>query len=370
MNFWRGKKVFVTGHTGFKGSWLSRILAQRGALVTGYALAPSTAPNLFDDGEIREGLREHIVGDIRDFSALSSAIEKAKPDVVFHLAAQALVRDSYADPVGTFSTNVMGTVNILESLKRSPRTQVMINVTSDKCYENQEWDWGYRENEPMGGSDPYSASKGCAELVTSAFRRSFFSKDSVRVASARAGNVIGGGDWSKDRLFPDAARAFAEGRPVVIRNPSSTRPWQHVLDPVHGYMKLAEALWDDASLAEGWNFGPDQEGSKTVGWMMNELCRFWGPGAAWVNQSEPGAPKEAKLLKLDCAKARARLNWRPVFNVGEAIHLTAEWYRSYGQGLSARDLTDKQIKFFETLVSGRVEGARDEQRGHTEMPLL
>ncbi len=316
MAFWRGKRVFLTGHTGFKGSWLSLWLQQLGAEVTGYALQPPTNPSLFDVANV--GARHDIASSATSAMAqpLSRAMREAAPDIVIHMAAQPLVRHSYVDPVETYSTNVMGTVHLLEAVRQTPSVRAVVNVTTDKCYENKEWVWGYRENEPMGGYDPYSNSKGCAELVTSAYRSSFFNpakygEHRVALATARAGNVIGGGDWADDRLIPDILRAISAGQPVVIRNPHAIRPWQHVLEPLSGYLQLAQRLYEDGvAYAEGWNFGPNDEDAKPVQWIVERLTQQWGEGASW--QLDDGDhPHEAHYLKLDCSKAKMRLDWQP-----------------------------------------------------------
>jgi len=284
--FWKSKKVLITGHTGFKGSWLALWLQNLGANVTGYSLQPPTNPNLFEIAHVADKMNS-IIGDVRDLKHLISCFAENRPEIIIHMAAQSLVRTSYDDPVETYSTNVMGTVNVLEAVRHTDSVKVIIIVTSDKCYENKEWLWGYRENEPMGGHDPYSNSKGCAELVTSAYRNSYFHvKSSVAVASTRAGNVIGGGDWAQDRLIPDIVNAFMEKRPVMIRNPNAIRPWQHVLEPLHGYLMLAERLWDKGhTFAEGWNFGPNEQDAKPVSYVVERLAQLWGKDASWNNDA-------------------------------------------------------------------------------------
>ncbi|HET7233281.1 MAG TPA: CDP-glucose 4,6-dehydratase [Longimicrobium sp.] len=341
--FWRGRRVLVTGHTGFKGSWLSLWLQRMGAQVTGYALAPDTTPSLFELARVEEGM-DSVTGDVRDLDALAAAFAHARPEVVFHLAAQSLVRASYQDPVGTYATNVMGTVNVLEAARRAGGVRAVVVVTSDKCYENREWVWGYRENEAMGGHDPYSSSKGCAELVTAAYRSSFFGADiGTSVGSVRAGNVIGGGDWAPDRLVPDAMRAFGAGEPLVVRNPRSIRPWQHVLEPLAGYLLLGERLCADPQAAEGWNFGSEHDDSRPVGWVADRLAGLWGDGARW--EQDPGThPHEARSLRLDSAKARDRLGWAPRLPIGAALEWTVEWYRAAAGGADARALTEAQIQ--------------------------
>jgi CDP-glucose 4,6-dehydratase len=345
--FWRGKRVLLTGHTGFKGSWLSLWLQSMGAEVTGFALAPPTQPSLFEVADVGRVMTS-IVGDIRDLEHLRAVFAEYKPEIVIHMAAQALVRYSYAEPVETYSTNVMGTVNLLEAVRSTPGIKSVVNVTSDKCYENREWVWGYRENEAMGGFDPYSNSKGCAELVASAYRNSFFNPEQyqqhgVALASARAGNVIGGGDWADDRLIPDIMRAIAEDRPVNIRNPHAIRPWQHVLEPLSGYLLLAQKLYQEGTTyAEGWNFGPNDEDAKPVQWIVERLTKSWGEGASWVLDGGMH-PHEAHYLKLDCSKAKARLDWHPKWHLDETLDKIVEWNRAYRDKKDMRDVTLGQI---------------------------
>ncbi|NUZ08204.1 CDP-glucose 4,6-dehydratase [Piscinibacter koreensis] len=341
--FWRDKRVLLTGHTGFKGSWLALWLQAMGAEVQGYALAPPTSPNLFDAANVAAGMNS-MLGDIRDLDALQRCVAVFRPEIVIHMAAQALVRPSYADPVATYATNVMGTVHVLETVRRSPGVRALVNVTTDKCYENREWVWGYREDEPMGGHDPYSNSKGCAELVTSAYRRSFFgTRDGVAVASARAGNVIGGGDWAVDRLVPDILRAFERKEPVRIRNPHATRPWQHVLEPLSGYLTLAERLCTNGqAVAEGWNFGPADSDARPVQWIVERLVAAWGEGASW--EVDPGEhPHEAHYLKLDISKAAQRLHWQPAWNLDTALQRVAEWHRAWLAGADVAAVCRAQI---------------------------
>jgi CDP-glucose 4,6-dehydratase len=354
INFWKSKKVFLTGHTGFKGSWLALWLLSMGAEVCGYALDPPTEPShyliLGLDGELKS-----IVGDVRDLPALESAMHDFRPEIVIHMAAQPLVRLSYENPVETYAVNVLGTVHLLDAVRRTPSVGAVVVVTSDKCYENQEWHWPYREHEPMGGHDPYSSSKGCAELVTAAYRRSFFHPGQlthrVSVASARAGNVIGGGDWALDRLVPDIMRAFSIGEPTVIRNPEAVRPWQHVLEPLAGYLTLAERLLTDGdAFAEGWNFGPDDADARPVRYLVSELARLWGNSASW-HAKEPENIHEAHLLRLDSSKARAQLGWSPRWNLNETLANTVEWYKSYYNGEDARACTMRQIQSFMQLKS-------------------
>jgi CDP-glucose 4,6-dehydratase len=353
--FWRGKRVFMTGHTGFKGSWMALWLQALGAQVTGFALAPPTTPSLFDEARVGEGMTS-IVGDIRDLPALQAALSACNPEIVFHMAAQPLVRLSYAEPVDTYSTNVMGTVHLLEAVRRTPGIKAVVNITTDKCYENREWVWAYRENEAMGGYDPYSSSKGCAELVTAAYRSSFFNADryaehGVALATVRAGNVIGGGDWAADRLLPDILAAFERGTQARIRNPNSIRPWQHVLEPLGAYLALAERLYQDGvSYAEGWNFGPNEADARTVGWIVEKMAELWGAGAAW--QTDTGEhPHEAHYLKLDISKARHRLGWQPRLRLEQALALIVDWSRQRAAGTDIRSLTLGQISAYQTLQS-------------------
>lgn len=351
--FWKNKKALVTGHTGFKGSWLSLWLQKMGADVVGYALCPPTQPSLFEVAHVADGMTS-IMGDIRDLKGLHAAIAEYRPEIVIHMAAQALVRYSYKDPIETYSTNIMGMVNILEAVRHSESVRVVVSITSDKCYENKEWLWGYREKDPMGGRDPYSSSKGCAELVISAYRNSYFSTNkhqnhSVAVASTRAGNVIGGGDWAKDRLIPDIMIALMEKRPVIIRNPNSIRPWQHVLEPLNGYLCLAEQLWMYGSkFAQAWNFGPTNEDAKTVSWIVEYLTSYWGEGTRW--ELDPAQhPHEDNYLKLDCSKAKSLLGWAPKLRLATALEWIVEWYRGYQQNKDMRSLTEEQIRRFEDI---------------------
>lgn len=347
-SFWFNKVVLLTGHTGFKGSWLSLWLQSMGAKVIGYALAAPTHPSLFAVANVAEGMT-HIESDIRDFTALSSVFKKYQPEIVIHMAAQALVRYSYSNPIETYSTNVMGTVNLLEAARLTNSVRAIVNVTSDKCYENREWAWGYRENEPMGGYDPYSNSKGCAELVASAYRSSYFNPDKftdhgVALASARAGNVIGGGDWAEDRLIPDIIRALTQGKPVSIRNPHAIRPWQHVLEPLSGYLMLAQKLFEGgAAYGEGWNFGPNDQDAKPVSWIVDHLTRAWGDGASWLMDNGVH-PHEAHYLKLDCSKAKSRLGWHPKWHLKDALSEIIDWHHSYRDGRNMRDFTLDQIQ--------------------------
>jgi len=328
-DFWRDKRVFLTGHTGFKGSWLSLWLQSLGAQVHGLALAPPTTPNLFTVAQVAQDMASSTISDIRDLTTLQQAMQACQPDIVIHMAAQPLVRQSYADPVETYATNVMGTVHVLESARHCPSVKSIVVVTTDKCYDNKEWAWGYREDEPMGGHDPYSNSKGCAELVTSAYRRSFLQGQGKAVATARAGNVIGGGDWAAERLVPDILRAFESNQPVIIRNPHATRPWQHVLEPLSAYLSLAEHLYTHGqTFAEGWNFGPKDEDAKPVQWIVEHMVNSWGKGAAW--QQDGGThPHEANYLKLDISKAKASLGWQPRWSLATALGLITTWHQAY-----------------------------------------
>lgn len=341
--FWRGRRVLVTGHTGFKGSWLSLWLQAMGAEVHGLALDPPTEPALYDIAGVAAGMAGDIRCDIRDEAGLRAAVANCRPEIVLHLAAQPLVRLSYAEPVATFATNVMGTVHLLEAVRQAGGVRAVVNVTTDKCYENREWVWGYRETEAMGGHDPYSASKGCAELVTSAWRRSFLASGETALASARAGNVIGGGDWALDRLVPDILRALAKGEPVAIRNPHSTRPWQHVLEPLSGYLVLAQRLHaDGGAVAEGWNFGPAEADARPVGWIVERLVAQWGGDASWrLDGGEH--PHEAHYLKLDTSKAASRLGWQPRWNLAQALEQTVAWQRAWLSGADMRQASLDQI---------------------------
>lgn len=353
--FWRDKRVFLTGHTGFKGSWLSLWLQQLGAQVTGYALAPPTRPSLFELAEVARGMQS-LIADVRDYDSLVTALREARPDIVIHMAAQPLVRYSYAHPVETYAINVMGTVHLLEAVRNTPGIKAVVNVTTDKCYENREWAWGYRENEPLGGYDPYSNSKGCAELVSASYRSSFFNpadyaRHGVALATARAGNVIGGGDWAQDRLIPDILTAFEQGQPADIRNPNAIRPWQHVLEPLRGYLTLAERLYNDGpAFAEAWNFGPNDDDVKPVGWIVETLAAQWGQGARW--QVDTGNhPHEATYLKLDISKARQRLHWQPALRLENALEYIVEWSKQRQSGVDMRAFTLHQIQQYQSLTA-------------------
>jgi CDP-glucose 4,6-dehydratase len=346
-SFWAGKTIFLTGHTGFKGAWLSLLLKALGARVVGYSLPPPTNPSLFEVARVADGMTS-IVGDIRDLARLTSAMAEHLPEIVIHMAAQPLVRYSYQNPVETYSTNVMGTVNVLEAVRHTNTVKALVSVTSDKCYENKEWLWGYRENEPLGGYDPYSNSKGCAELVTAGYRSSYFNpeeyaKHGVAIASARAGNVIGGGDWALDRLIPDMLRAIGRGEAVLIRNPAANRPWQHVLEPLSGYLMLAEKLYTQGpAYAEAWNFGPYDGDDKPVGWIIKRITEVWGQDATWKLDGLQ-QPHEATYLKLDCSKARNILGWHPRWNIGQTIEKIVDWHKAYDQGADMHQMTLSQI---------------------------
>ncbi|MDA8631240.1 CDP-glucose 4,6-dehydratase [Litoricolaceae bacterium] len=349
--FWRGKRVFLTGHTGFKGSWLSLWLQQLGAKLTGFALAPLTNPSLFELASVSDAMRS-IEGDVRDLEMFKAAMLDAKPDIVIHMAAQPLVRDSYQNPVDTFTSNVMGTVHMFEAIRATPSVRAVVNITTDKCYEIKEWIWGYREDEPMGGHDPYSASKACAELVSSSYRTSFFQPDGhkVAMATARAGNVIGGGDWAKDRLMTDLIIALTTSKPLLIRNPNAIRPWQHVLEPLRGYLMLAEKLFTHGGeYAEAWNFGPNDQDAKPVSWLTERLTQFWGGNSQW--QMQPGNhPHEANYLKLDISKVKTKLGWSPSMDLEQTLRLTAEWAQQVAAGADARMITLEQIQTYQDEV--------------------
>jgi CDP-glucose 4,6-dehydratase len=354
-DFWKSKAVLVTGHTGFKGGWLSLWLQRLEANVAGYALEPGTTPNLFNVSDVGRGMKS-IIGDLCEPAHLEAAMSEHRPEVVFHMAAQSLVRYSYAHPVATYATNIMGTAHVLEAVRKTSSVKVVVIVTSDKCYENREWVWGYRENEALGGYDPYSSSKACAELVTAAYRNSFFhpadyARHGVAVASARAGNVIGGGDWAKDRLVPDFVRAAGQGEPLPVRNPSAVRPWQHVLEPVCGYMMLAQKLWSDGpAFSEAWNFGPDDESAQSVETVVKTLSTHWGGEARWRSDPSGSHPHEANYLKLDCSKAKTKLGWYPRWNLQTAIASTAAWYQAHALGRDMRSFTLNQIDNYKRVT--------------------
>lgn len=340
--FWRGKKVFLTGHTGFKGAWASLLLRRLGATVYGYALPPTHRSALFVTARIAEDI-SHREADIRDLAVLRAAMAEAEPDIVIHMAAQALVRPSYEEPVETFATNVMGTVHVLEAARQLACVQVILNVTSDKCYENNGAGTAFREDDRLGGDDPYSNSKACAELVTHTYRHSFFNgQGAARVATARAGNVFGGGDWARDRLVPDAMQAFLDGRALSIRNPKSVRPWQHAVDPVLGYLTLVERLAGDEHFVGGWNFGPDAASEVTVGTVVERLIALWGDGARWTADAGPH-PHEAAYLRLDCAKAQSELGWTPRLDLAQGLRLTVDWYKALREGRDLRKVSLDQL---------------------------
>ncbi|HEX4021799.1 MAG TPA: CDP-glucose 4,6-dehydratase [Acidobacteriaceae bacterium] len=352
--FWNGRKVFLTGHTGFKGGWLSLWLQQLGAEVCGFALEAPTEPNLFRAATVANGMQS-VIGNIGDLPKLRQAMHAFHPEIVMHLAAQPLVRKSYEDPVGTYTTNVVGTANVLESMRACSSVRAAVVITTDKCYENKEWIWAYRENDRLGGHDPYSSSKACAELVVASYRNSFFSGDrssqhAVALASARAGNVIGGGDWAQDRLMPDIMRAFYSQKVLKIRNPHAVRPWQHVLEPLRGYLLLAENLYRHGSqLAEAWNFGPEYSDARPVQWIVEQTASFWGPAARWeVDVSQH--PHEAQTLKLDWSKASDTLGWKPVLHLEDALKLTADWYRAWNAGTEMRSFTCSQIEQYQRIA--------------------
>jgi CDP-glucose 4,6-dehydratase len=355
VDFWKGKRVFLTGHSGFKGSWMSLWLQEMGALVKGYSLVPPTEPSLFVEADVASGMESQIA-DIRDYQALFESIEAFKPEIVFHMAAQPLVRLSYDIPIDTYSTNVMGTVHLLEACRRISGIKAIVNITSDKCYENQEWVWGYRENEPMGGYDPYSNSKGCAELVASSFRQSFFNQATyaqhgVGLASVRAGNVIGGGDWALDRLIPDILLAFQENRSVEIRSPHAIRPWQHVLEPLSGYLAVAEKLYTEgAEYSEAWNFGPKDEDAQPVQKIVETLSSNWGEANWFFSEGEH--PHEAHYLKLDCSKAKMRLNWQPVWDLDTTLNKITKWHKKWLDKANMREHTLTEIKEYMTARIG------------------
>lgn len=345
-NFWNGKKVLITGHTGFKGSWLAFWLKTLGAEVCGYALSPESEPNLFSNLALAEHI-DSVVGDVRDAAVFEKTLTTFQPEIVFHLAAQSLVRKSYREPVETYATNVIGTINVLDAIRRAPGVKSVVVVTTDKVYENREWHWAYRENERLGGFDPYSNSKACAELATAAYRDSFFGEGETLIATARAGNVIGGGDWSEDRLLPDVFRSLVFGERLEIRHPHSIRPWQHALEPLAGYMMLAEKLYaGEKSFAAAWNFGPSDEDSQSVGWILEEIRRLWNAPVNW-EISDAAQPHEARLLKLDSAKAKNELKWQPKLSLTEALTLTTEWYRAFRDEKDLRELTAIQIGFYQ-----------------------
>jgi CDP-glucose 4,6-dehydratase len=346
--FWQGKRVFLTGHTGFKGSWLALWLSQLGAKVSGYALAPPTEPSLFDLAKVESRLAHHAVCDIRDLEAVKRAMASAQPDIVIHMAAQPLVREGYNDPVGTYAVNVMGTVNLLEAVRGTPSARAVLIVTTDKCYENHDAVQSFRESDRLGGRDPYSNSKACAELVAAAYRQSFFpAQGGARIATARAGNVIGGGDWAKNRLIPDMVQAFMQGTASLIRSPNAVRPWQHVLEPLAGYLALCEALWADGA-DEGWNFGPNIDDAKPVSWIADRLAQLWGGKAHWTLDNNASHPHEAAYLSLDIGKAGAHLGYAPRWVLNDALASIVAWYKAYAAGEDMGRVTGDQIAAFQT----------------------
>ena len=341
FEFYKGKKVLVTGHTGFKGTWLCRILVNAGAEVTGYSLNPPTEPALFEMAGL-EGTMKSVIGDIRDLAHMKEVFAETEPEIVLHLAAQPIVRDSYKDPVYTYETNVMGTVNILECVRLFPCVKSFLNVTTDKVYENMEWEYGYRENDRLDGYDPYSNSKSCSELVTHSYQKSFFADGHCAISTSRAGNVIGGGDFANDRIVPDCMRAAMKKEAIIVRNPHSTRPYQHVLEPLAAYLMIAKAQLENGALAGYYNVGPDDKDCVTTGNLVDMVCEAWGDGLTWINKHD-GGPHEANFLKLDCSKLKTTFGWRPQYGVKEAIELTAEWYKAYASGADVVAVMDKQI---------------------------
>lgn len=342
LDFYNGKRVFVTGHTGFKGAWLCKILADSGAIVTGYSLEPPTDPSLFEIAKIAEKINS-VIGDIRDYNSLKKAFDNAQPEIVLHLAAQPIVRESYKNPAYTYETNVMGTVNILECARNSDCVKSFLNVTTDKVYLNKEWAWGYRENEELDGFDPYSNSKSCSELVTHSYKSSFFSDRDAAISTARAGNVIGGGDFACDRIIPDCVRAMQNNKEIIVRNPYSTRPYQHVLEPLFAYLMIAEKQYNNAEFSGWYNVGPDECDCVTTGDLVDLFCKFW-KGANWKNVAEENAPHEANFLKLDCSKIKSTFGWKPRWHIAEAIEKTVEWSKIYLQNGDVSAVMDKQIE--------------------------
>lgn len=349
LSFYKGKRVLVTGHTGFKGAWMCRVLVDAGAILTGYSLEAPTQPNLFALAGVEDNMTS-IIGDVRDLAHLMEVFDQAQPELVLHLAAQPIVRTSYEQPVYTYETNVMGTVNILECVRTHPCVKSFLNVTTDKVYENKEWAWGYRENEPLDGYDPYSNSKSCSELVTHSYKSSFFQDGRTAISTARAGNVIGGGDFARDRIIPDCVRAAADKQPIIVRNPYSTRPYQHVLEPVMAYLMIAQKQYEDPTLAGWYNVGPDDCDCVTTGELTTLFCRAWGDGMTWENRSEANAPHEANFLKLDCSKIKTTFGWQPRWHMQEAIQKTVEWSKVWMDGGDVPAVMRKQIREFEEGV--------------------
>lgn len=344
MSFYEGKRVLVTGHTGFKGSWLCKLLVKYGAKVTGYSLNPSTNPSLFDISGVENTINS-VIGDIRDLKSLKKIFEKFKPEIVFHLAAQPIVRDSYKDPVYTYETNVMGTVNILECVRDCDTVKSFLNVTTDKVYENKEWEWGYRENEPLDGFDPYSNSKSCSELVTHSYKNSFFGNGKVAISTARAGNVIGGGDFANDRIIPDCIRAAIKKEDIIVRNPLSTRPYQHVLEPIYAYLMIAAKQYENIKYAGYYNVGPDDADCYTTGKLADLFVSKWGEGIRWIDKFD-GGPHEANFLKLDCSKLKMVFGWKPHWNLDTAVEKTVEWTKCWIEGRNISECMDREIEEF------------------------
>ncbi len=344
LDFFKDKRVFLTGHTGFKGSWMSKILINAGAKLTGYSLEPPTDPSLFDLAELGKDMNS-VIGDIRDFESLYRAFCDAEPELVIHMAAQPIVRDSYKNPVYTYETNVMGTVNILECVRKTDSVRSFLNVTTDKVYHNNEWEWGYRENDPLDGYDPYSNSKSCSELVTHSYKNSFFNEREIAVSTARAGNVIGGGDFANDRIIPDCIRAMGQNKDITVRNPHSTRPYQHVLEPVMAYLMIIEEQYNNLALQGYYNVGPDDTDCVTTGDLVNMFCEKWGENAKWVNQYD-GGPHEANFLKLDCSKLKKTFGWKPSWGISEALDKTIEWAKAYFAGEDISCVMNAQIAEF------------------------
>ncbi len=344
LSFYKDKKVFVTGHTGFKGTWLCKMLINAGAVVTGYSLTPPTTPSLFELSGIQDCMTS-VIGDIRDLKALKAAFDEAQPEIVLHLAAQPIVRDSYKNPAYTYETNVMGTVNILECVRLSSCVKSFLNVTTDKVYLNKEWPWGYRENEELDGFDPYSNSKSCSELVTHSYKNSFFADNSVAISTARAGNVIGGGDFANDRIIPDCVRAALEGEDIIVRNPYSTRPYQHVLEPLYAYLMIAAKQYEDIKYADYYNVGPDDVDCFETGALVDLFVSKWGDNLKWINRYD-GGPHEASFLKLDCSKLKSTFDWKPRWNLNEAIDAVVEWTKCWSEGQDVALCMNKQINDF------------------------
>ncbi len=343
FSFYNGKTVFLTGHTGFKGSWMCKVLTMFGAKVVGYSLEPPTSPSLFDEAKIADSIT-HIIGDVRDLESLKNAMVEAKPEIVIHMAAQPIVRESYANPVYTYETNVMGTVNVLEAVRNCDSVKSVVNVTTDKVYKNNEWEWGYRENDALDGYDPYSNSKSCSELVTSSYKKSFFSNRDIAVTTCRAGNVIGGGDFAKDRIIPDCVRAMESGTDIIVRNPYSTRPYQHVLEPVCAYLMIAMAQYDDKSLADCYNVGPDDCDCVNTGNLVDIFCEKWGENASWKNVCEANAVHEANFLKLDCSKIKSVFKWAPTWHIDNAIEKTVQWSKIWLSHGNVASCMEEQIR--------------------------